>query len=120
MKRENAIKEKSYKFAIRIVNLYKHLVAGKREFVLSKQVLRSGTAIGAIIAEGIEAESRPDFIHKMSLANKETSETLYWLNLLKDTGYLKEPEYNSILEDCNEIKSILTSIIKTAKKNESI
>jgi len=116
MFKENIIRENSYSFAIRIVNLYKHISKNNKEYVLSKQVLRSGTSIGAMIEEGIQAESRADFIHKLSIALKETNETYYWLRLLKDTNYLNETEAESILSDCEALRRILTSIIKTSKE----
>ena len=111
----NIIEEKSFAFAIRIVNLYKHLNETKREFVLSKQLLRSGTSIGANVAEAEQAQSSPDFVSKMGIALKEASETKYWIKLLASTNYLTEAETDSILNDCVEIEKILVSIIKTAK-----
>ncbi len=113
----NVLKEKSYKFAIRIVNLYKHLIADFKEYVLSKQVLRSGTSIGANVAEANQAQSDPDFISKLSIALKETVETVYWLELLKDTNYITETQAQSLLQDCTEIKAILIASIKTKKRN---
>ncbi len=86
--KENALKDKSYKFALRIVKLYKHLSEERKEFVLSKQILRSGTSVGANIAEGNQAQSKPDFVHKLSIAHKESFETDYWLNLLRDGEYI--------------------------------
>ena len=117
--KENVLKHKSYAFALRVVNLYKHLSAAKNEYVLSKQVLRSGTSIGANIAEGNRAQSKIDFIHKLSIALKEADETEYWFSLLRDSHYLSEQESSSILEDCREIQKLLTSSIKTAKSNLS-
>ena len=111
----NIIEEKSFVFAVRIVNLYKHLNEKKREFVLSKQLLRSGTSIGANVAEAEQAQSKPDFISKMSVALKEASETKYWIKLLTSTGYLTEVECVSILNDCVELEKILVSIIKSTK-----
>lgn len=87
---KSVVKDKSYRFAIRIIGLYKYLSAGRNEFVLSKQVLRSGSAVGALVREGEQAESKADFIHKMSLALKEANETEYWLNLLKDSDYIEK------------------------------
>jgi len=115
---ENAIKDKSFKFAIRTVNLYKNLIENK-EYVLSKQLLRSGTSIGANVREGLNAQSQPDFIHKLSIAQKETDESLYWLELLKETHYLDEKEYNSIYSDCSELLKILKSIIITTKNKKN-
>jgi len=111
----NIIEEKSFAFAIRIVNLYKHLNEAKKEFVLSKQLLRSGTSIGANVAEAEQAQSTPDFVSKMSIALKEASETKYWIRLLASTSYLTEAETVSILNDCVEIEKILVSIIKSSK-----
>lgn len=111
----NIIEDKSFKFAIRVVNLYKYLYDTKKEHILSKQLLRSGTSIGANIAEAEQAQSTADFIHKMSIALKETSETKYWIRLLESTDYLTENESASILNDCIEIEKILVSIIKSTK-----
>ncbi len=113
----NALKDKSYKFALRIVKLYKHLSEEKRDFVLSKQILRSGTSIGANIAEGNQAQSKSDFIHKLSIAHKESFETDYWLNLLRDAEYITEKQAKSLLLDCQELQKLLTTSIKTAKTN---
>jgi len=117
--KDNIIKTKSFQFAIRTVNLYKFLAENKKEFVLSKQLLRSGTSIGANIREGINAESKADFIHKLAIAQKECDETIYWLELLKATDYLFEKEYESINSDAIEIMKLLTSILKTSKKEKS-
>lgn len=114
--KENVLKDKSYKFALRIVNLYKHLTEEKREYVLSKQILRSGTSIGANISEGNQAQSKPDFVHKLSIANKEAFETEYWLCLLRDAEYITEKQAESLIVSCNELQKILTPSIKTAKK----
>ena len=111
----NVIKEKSFAFAVRIVNLYKHLSESKKEFVLSKQLLRSGTSIGANVAEAEQAQSTPDFVSKMSIALKEASETEYWIRLLASTNYMTEAESVSILNDCVELKKILVSIVKSSK-----
>ncbi len=113
---ENVIETKSFKFAIRVVNLYQYLTENKKEYILSKQLLRSGTSIGANVTESQNAQSNLDFINKMSIALKETSETKYWLRLLKETGYLTEEESKSMLNDCMEIESILVKIIKTSKE----
>jgi len=115
---ENTIKRKSYEFAIRIVKAYKFLSSEQKEFVLSKQVLRSGTAVGALVRESEHAESKADFIHKMSIALKEANETEYWLLLLHDTDYLEKKSFESIVSDCQEIIRILISIIKTAKRKK--
>lgn len=113
---DNAIEEKSFQFAIRIVRLYKHLYSQKREFVLSKQLLRSGTSIGANVAESQQAQSRADFLSKLSIALKETTETKYWIRLLKETDYLTASEFASIYYDCVELEKILVAIIKTTKQ----
>ena len=115
--KENPLKDKSYKFALRIVKLYKHLAEDKKEFVLSKQVLRSGTSIGANITEGAQAQSKSDFIHKMSIAHKESFETEYWLCLLRDSDYITQKQAESLLADCQELQKMLTTSIKTAKSN---
>jgi four helix bundle protein len=113
----NVVKEKSLDFAIRIVNLYKYLTDTKKEFIMSKQLLRSGTAIGALVRESEHAESKADFIHKLSVALKEANETDYWLELLYRTEYLTEKQYQSINENIIELLKLLTSIIKTSKNN---
>ena len=115
---ENTVKTKSFQFAIRIVHLYKYLCDEKREYVLSKQVLRSGTSIGANVRESQNAESKADFIHKLGIAQKETDETLYWLELLEATSYLDEEEFLSMHKDANEILKLVRSIIITSKKNK--
>ena len=114
--KENIISEKSYAFALRIIKAYKYLSVEEREFVLSKQLLRSGTSIGALVREAEYAQSTADFIHKLSIAIKEANETEYWLMLLKDSGYIKENVFQSIVTDCRELLKILTSIIKTSKQ----
>ena len=111
----NIIEEKSFAFAIRVVNLYKHLNDTRKEFVLSKQLLRSGTSIGANVTEAEQAQSTPDFVSKMSIALKEASETKYWIRLLASTCYLTEAEATSILNDCVELEKILVSIVKSSK-----
>ena len=116
MGRENALKDKSYKFSIRIVKFYQFFSKQKNEYVISKQVLRSGTSIGAMIEEANQAESKADFIHKLSIANKEANETHYWLRLIKDTELIKE-DVLPLLKDCEELMKLLTTIIKTTKKN---
>lgn len=115
--RENAIRNKSFVLAIRIVKLYQFLCEAKKEFVLSKQLLRSGTAVGALIREAEHAESKTDFKHKMSIAQKEINETIYWLELLKATGYLTDEQFQSINKDAVQIIKLLTSIIKSTKAN---
>lgn len=119
MKTENVVQTKSYAFAVRIVRLYQHLSSNKKEFVLSKQVLRSGTSIGANVEEAIGGQSRADFVAKLSIAYKEARETSYWLRLLKDTGYLTEAEFESIHADSEEVCRIIGSIQKTTKGNSN-
>ena len=113
---EQTVEQKSFLFAVRIVKLSKHLNANKKEYVLSKQLLRSGTSIGANIAEAEQAQSRADFISKMNIALKEAVETNYWLRLLRATDYLSETEFTSIHGDCREVEKMLTAIVKTAKQ----
>ncbi len=115
MKTENVIQEKSYAFAIRIVKLYRYLTGEKNEYVLSKQILRSGTSIGANVEEGIGGQSEKDFFTKLNIAYKEARETHYWLRILRDTSYLSSKESKDIIDDCNEIMKIIGSIIKTMK-----
>ena len=111
----NILKEKSYKFALRMVKLFQYLLNEKKEFVLSKQILRSGTSVGANVEEAYQGESKADFIHKLAIANKEAFETHYWLRLLRDSGFLEEKIAESLLLDCDELQRILVSSIKTAK-----
>ena len=117
MKDKNIIEEKSFEFAVRIVNLYKYLTAEKQEFVMSKQLLRSGTSVGANVCEAQQAQSPMDFLSKMSIALKESYESDYWLRLLHHTDYLSKEEYNSIITDCRAISKLLVSIIKSTKNN---
>jgi len=116
VKRENAIKEKSFNFALRIVKLYKYL-QGEKEFVLSKQLLRSGTAVGALVREAEQAESKADFIHKMAIALKEANEADYWIELLFQSDYLNKTAFDSIKNDLTEILKLLIAIIKSTKAN---
>ena len=113
--KQNPVKEKSFAFALRIVKLAKYLQDTKREFVLSKQVLRSGTAIGALIREAEHAQSKPDFINKMSIALKEANETGYWVELLHQSDYLAQDQYESIHPDAQELIKLLVAIVKTSK-----
>ena len=115
MKAENVLQEKSYKFAIRIVRLYQHLSSKKKEYVLSKQVLKSGTSIGANVEEAIGGFSRADFYAKLGIAYKEARETCFWLRLLKDTGFLTETEFKSIHAEGEELCRIIGSILKHSK-----
>ena len=113
MDREKTVKYKSKKFAIRIVKLYKYLCDEKKEYVLSKQLLRSGTSIGANIAESECAISEKDFLSKIYIALKESAETIYWLDLLFETDYLSEIEYKSMKDDCEELRKMMSSTTKT-------
>ncbi|MBQ3329545.1 MAG: four helix bundle protein [Ruminococcus sp.] len=113
---ENIVLLKSKKFAVRIVNLYRYLCENKKEYVLSKQLLRSGTSIGANLSEATCAMSDKDFLAKNYIAFKECAETQYWLELLFETEYLSEQEYRSICSDCDELKKLLSSITKTTKE----
>ena len=115
MKENNIVVDKSKVFALRIIKLYKYLAKEKNEYVLSKQLLRCGTSIGANVAEAEQAQSKPDFVSKMNIALKETSETKYWIKLLQATNFLSKEEISSILADCIELEKILVSIIKASK-----
>jgi four helix bundle protein len=111
------IREKSFAFAVRIVNMSKHLKSQKQEFEMSKQILRSGTSPGANVREAQNGESAADFVHKLSIAQKETAETIYWLDLLYATNYLGETEYKSLHKDADELLRMIRSAILTKKKN---
>lgn len=115
--KNNILRSKSFLFAVRIVNLYKKLSEEKKEFVLSKQILRSGTSVGANIREANNGESRADFIHKLSIALKEIDETIYWLELLKETSYLAEGEFEPLHAESIDIIKLLKRSILTAKSN---
>lgn len=115
MKEENVLEKKSYEFALRIVKMYRYLIEEQKEYVLSKQVLRSGTAVGANYAESQHAQSKADFISKVSIALKEANETLWWIRLLHDSDYLSDSLFNSIYHDGNEVVALLVSIVKSAK-----
>ncbi|MFZ1699600.1 MAG: four helix bundle protein [Pyrinomonadaceae bacterium] len=117
--KQNVLKDKSYAFALRIIKAYRHILSESKEYVLSKQLLRSGTSVGANIAEANQAQSRADFISKLGIALKETVETEYWLSLLRDSQYLTESQANSLLQDASELKAILTASIKSARKNSN-
>lgn len=119
MKKNNIIQEKSFAFAIRIVNLYKYLCEERKEYILSKQVLRSGTSIGANVEESIGGQSEKDFISKLSIAYKEARETIYWLKLLLATDYLNQEQADSLLEDAEEICKIIGKIQITIKNRNS-
>ncbi|EKF9486456.1 four helix bundle protein [Vibrio cholerae] len=115
--KRNPIAEKSFNFALRIVKMSKYLQAEKREYVLSKQILRSGTAIGALVREAEHAQSKADFINKMSIALKEANETDYWIELLFQSGEITQDSYQSIKPDIQELLKLLVSIVKTSKEN---
>jgi len=114
------LRDKTLQFAIRIVRLYRYLTQQKKEFVLSRQILRSGTNPGAMVREAINAESGVDFIHKLSIAQKEAAETQYWLELLFESEFLNEPEFQSLYQDSTEIIKIIRSSILTKKRNIAI
>ncbi len=111
----NPVRDKSFAFALRVVKLAKFLESQKKEYVMSKQVLRSGTAIGALVREAAHAESKADFIHKMSIALKEANETSYWLDLLHKAEYIDEQSFNSMGPDSEELIKLLSAIVKTSK-----
>ena len=115
MGKQNVLKEKTLSFALRVVKAYKYLVKEKGEFVLSKQLLRCGTSVGALVREAEYAQSTLDFINKMSIALKEANETEYWLILLKESEYIEEDVYLSIINDCQELLKLLISTINTSK-----
>jgi four helix bundle protein len=114
--KQNIIKEKSFAFAIRVIKMYNFLKENKKEFILSKQLMRSGTSIGAMVREAINAETSKDFIHKLSVAQKECDETCYWLELLKEASYISEKEFISIYNDATELLKIIRAIIIKSKQ----
>ena len=116
--KESILRSKSYAFAVRIVRMSQFLTAEQREFVLSKQVLRSGTAIGALVHEAEFGQSKPDFRSKMSIALKEANETHYWLLLLRETDYINDKMFESVSNDCVELIKMLVATVKTSKKSE--
>ncbi len=116
---KSILKDKSFVFAISIVKLYKYLIENKREFVLSKQLLRSGTAVGALIREAQNAESSKDFVHKLAIAQKECDETIYWLELLKETEYINQIEFEGLQFGANELLKMIRSSILTIKQKSS-
>jgi len=118
--KENILKKKSFDFAVRIVNLFKFLKDDKKEFVLSKQILRSGTSVGAMVRESEHAQSKADFINKLSIAQKEINETIYWLELLTSTNYIEKNQFESLNTDAIELIKLITSSIKTAKQSQTI
>jgi len=113
----NIIINKSKAFAIRIIHLYKYLIDEKKEYILSKQLLRSGTSIGANIREAHRGQSKKDFISKMNIALKEAAESEYWLELINEAGYINSDEFKSVYMDCNELNRLLIKIVKTANNN---
>ena len=115
----NIVKNKSFSFAVRIIRLTQFLTTEKNEHILSKQLLRSGTSVGAMIRESEHAESKADFVHKLAIAQKEINESIYWLELLKETNYLSPEQFTSINTDAIEVIKLLTSIIKTAKTSHN-
>ncbi len=115
--KESLIKDKSFQLSIRIVKMSCHLIEIKKEYIISKQVLRCGTSIGANIREALNGESKTDFIHKLGIAQKEADETLYWLELLKATEYIDETSFISIHSDCAQLLKMIRSIILTTKQN---
>ena len=114
---ENLIQEKSYQFSIRIIKLYQYLKSEKKEFILSKQILRCGTSVGANIEEAIGGSSQKDFVAKLNISYKEARETHYWLRLLKDTDYIDAVMFDSLIEECESILKILYKIIETSRSN---
>jgi len=118
--KESNIRNKSFSFAVRIVRLFQHLQEDKREFVLSKQLLRSGTSVGAMVREAEHSESKADFIHKFAIAQKEINESIYWIELLQASNYLKQEEFESISKDAVELIKIITAILKNTKANLTI
>jgi len=117
--KESILAKKSMAFAVRIVRLCQHLTLEKKERILTKQLLRSGTAIGALVCEAKHAESAADFAHKLAIAQKENNETLYWLELLKETNYLTQSEYDSVNNDALELIRIIAASIKTVKARQA-
>lgn len=115
--KESVLADKSFAFAVRIVRLYRYLCTEKNEYVLSKQLERSGTAIGAMISEGVFAESKVDFVHKFGIAQKECNETIYWLRLLQATEFINQREFESLTADATELIKMITASIITAKKS---
>ena len=115
---DNVVRDKSKAFALRIIKLYRYLCDDKREYVISRQLLKCGTSIGANICEAIHSMSKREFIAKMNISLEEAAETEYWLELLCESRYIRQKEFDSIITDCSEVKSLLTSIIKTSNKDK--
>ena len=120
MKEDNQVLQKSKAFAVRIICLSQHLTEEKKEKVLSRQVLRSGTSIGANVKEAVRGQSTADFLSKMQIALKEASETEYWLELLAETDYLSEKASDSVLKDCRELIRLITSIVRSTEENNQL
>ena len=120
MKEDNQVLQKSKAFTVRIIRLSQHLTEEKKEKVLSRQVLRSGTSIGANVKEAVRGQSTADFLSKMQIALKEASETEYWLELLAETDYLSEKASDSVLKDCRELIRLITSIVRSTKENNQL
>ena len=114
----NLVLQKSKSFAVRIIKLYNYLRDSKKEYVLSKQIVRAGTSIGANVREAVRGFSKADFSYKMNTALKESNETEYWLELLYETGYISESEFNSIYDDCCELSKLLTAIVKSSRNSD--
>lgn len=115
MRQDGPLRTQSFAFALRIVKLYQYLSGEKKEFILSKQLLRSGTASGALVREAEQAESRADFIHKLAIALKEANESEYWIELLHESGFIDDAGFGSLSDDIKQLLKLLTSIIKTTK-----
>lgn len=118
MKTDNVVKDKSMAFSLRVIKASRFLTEERNEHILSKQLLRSGTAIGALIREAEFAESKKDFVHKLTIALKEANETEYWLILLKESDYISSESFDSIIKDCRELMKLLISIIKSSKQRD--
>ena len=114
--KDNVVEEKSYRFAVRIVNLCKYVQKNHNEYVMTRQLMRAGTSVGANIAESQRAQSKADFIAKLSISHKEAYESRYWIRLLNETGYLDDRQASSILRDCLEIEKLLTAILLRLKQ----
>ncbi len=115
MKTDNVVQDKSYNFSLKIIKIYQELTKEKKEFIISKQLIRSGTSVGANIEEAIGAQSRNDFIAKISISYKEARETLYWLHILTDSNFLNKQQSDTLIYDCEELLKILSSILRTSK-----
>ena len=117
MKKENNLRDKSFRFSVRIIRLYQYLTEHKKEYVLSKQLLRAGTSIGANAREADNAVSKPDFVNKLGISQKEADETMYWLELMKETDYLTLAQFDSVYKDAEELLKIIRTIILNTKSN---